>query len=209
MRHVVWDWNGTLVADLDATVEAINEVMAAFGLQTISPDDYRLHYCRPVRAYYEYLFQGQLDDHAWVRIGELWHSEYHRRLDAVALAPGAGETLAAVAAAGYTQSLLSMWLHDRLIQEVERHGIAHWFVRVDGCRLGPGDSKSESLVRHLETLGLVGDQVVVVGDALDDVEAARAVGARAVLVTGTHHPERLQAAGVPVVDRLVDVLAYL
>jgi phosphoglycolate phosphatase-like HAD superfamily hydrolase len=209
MRHVVWDWNGTLVADLDATVEAINVVMATFGGRRISPGDYRRHYQRPVRAFYEYLFERQLDNHTWVRIDELFHSEYSRRLEAIALASGAREALAGVAAAGHTQSLLSMWLHDQLLHEVDRHGIAHWFVRVDGNRPGQGDPKSKSLGRHLETLGLAGDQVVVVGDALDDVEAARTVGARAVLVTSTHQPERLRVTGVPVVDRLVDVLAHL
>jgi phosphoglycolate phosphatase-like HAD superfamily hydrolase len=209
MRHVVWDWNGTLVADLDATVEAINEVMVAFGGRRISPDDYGRRYRRPVRAFYDDLFQRQLDDHTWARIDELFHSEYRRRVEAITLASGAREALARVSAAGHTQSLLSMWLHDPLLQEVDRHGIAHWFVRVDGNRLGQGDPKSESLARHLKTLGLAGDQVVVVGDALDDVEAATAVGAQAVLVTSTHHPERLRVTGVPVVDRLVDVLAHL
>src|SRR5262245_42850679 len=104
MWHVVWDWNGTLVADLDATVEAINAVMAAFSRPGISLDDYRQHYRRPVRAFYEHLFEAQLEDDTWDRIGELWHSEYQQRLDAVPLAPGAHETLAGVAAAGHTQS---------------------------------------------------------------------------------------------------------
>jgi phosphoglycolate phosphatase-like HAD superfamily hydrolase len=209
MRHVVWDWNGTLVADLDATVEAVNEVLAAFGGPRISPDDYRRHYRRPVRAFYEYLFGRELDHPTWLRIGELWHLEYHRRLEAIALAPGASESLAAIVCAGHTQSLLSMWLHDPLLRQVDRHGIAHWFVRVEGDRSGQGDLKSASMARHLKTLGLPADQVVVVGDALDDVEAAEAVGARAVLVASTHHPERLQVTGVPVVDRLADVLAHL
>ena len=54
-----------------------------------------------------------------------------------------------------------------------------------------------------------GENVMVVGDTLDDAEAARTVVARAVLVTSTLHRDRLRTAGVPIVERLVDAVRML
>jgi phosphoglycolate phosphatase-like HAD superfamily hydrolase len=209
VKHVVWDWNGTLIADFEATVESVNEVMVAFGCPRISAGDYSRHYQRPVRGFYEQIMDRRVDDGTWGEIDALFHREYHRRVPEISLAADATDALARVASAGRTQSLLSMWFHDRLVHEVDRRGIARWFSRVEGNHAEVGEPKTLALTRHLAALRLDGDEVLVVGDAIDDVEAASAVGARAVLVATTHHPERLARAGVPVVERLVDALDHL
>ena len=64
-RHVVWDWNGTLLDDLAATLEAINEVMDHFGAAACDEDTYRRHYTRPVQRFYEHLLDRPLDDEDW------------------------------------------------------------------------------------------------------------------------------------------------
>ena len=52
--------------------------------------------------------------------------------------------------------------------------------------------------------------MLVVGDALDDAEAAAAVGARCVLYdSGSHHRSHLREAGVPLIDSLLEVVEYL
>ena len=209
MAHVVWDWNGTLVADLGATIESINEVLAHFGVASINEAHYARYYCRPVRTFYEHLLDRELDDPTWARIDQLYHDHYHGRLGSFPLTSGAPEALAATADAGHSQSLLSMWSHERLLVEMDRYEIRHWFARIDGSREARGDSKAESLVRHLDALGVDGRDVVLVGDAIDDAEAARAVGARSVLLSSTHHPERLRQTGAPIVDRLIDALEHL
>lgn len=209
MAHVVWDWNGTLVADLDLTIESINAVMDAFGTPPITADDYGRHFRRPVRRFYEHLLDCTIDDHTWRRIDTVFHDHYHERVGTLSLAVGAHAALAHVAASGHTQSLLSMWRHDRLVREVDRHGIAQWFKRVDGNHAEQGDPKSRSLERHLDHLRVHSSTVVMVGDSLDDAEAAHAVGARAVLVTGTHHADRLRDTGVPMIERLIDAIDHL
>jgi len=209
VKHVVWDWNGTLIADFEATVEAVNEVMAAFGCPQITEGDYARHYQRPVRAFYERIMDRRFDDGTWSEIDVLFHRAYHQRVPEIPLAADAGEALAQVTAGGRSQSLLSMWFHDRLVHEVDRRGIARCFSRVDGSHGSVGEPKTLALTRHLEYLGLEGRDVLVVGDAIDDFEAATAVGASAVLIATTHHPERLEQVDAPVVQRLVEALDHL
>lgn len=213
MAHVVWDWNGTLLADLAATVDSVNVVMTEFGAPQITASDYALHYRRPVRDFYQHLLDRRLDQSTWARIDEVWHDHYHAQLDAIPLADQALVVLDALAAAGHSQSLLSMWWHDLLVNECNKRDIAHWFKRIDGNVSGVGDTKSTSLTTHLEALGLntpsADHDVVVVGDTLDDAEAANNSGARAILVTSTTHPDRLSSAGVPVIDSFSDLLTHV
>lgn len=205
--HVVWDWNGTLIADLALTIESVNRALGEFGRPPITADDYRAHYQRPVVRFYERLLGRVLDGPAWDRVNHLYHDHYEARVETLQLEVGARAALGGVAALGHSQSLLSMWGHESLVREVGRHEIGHFFARVDGHRERSGDTKAEHLAWHLERLGLRDPaRVLVVGDALDDVEAARAVGARSVLLaSGTHHPERLRGAGVPVFETLAAI----
>jgi phosphoglycolate phosphatase-like HAD superfamily hydrolase len=99
--------------------------------------------------------------------------------------------------------LLSMWRHQDLVPLVERLGIGRFFVRVDGLRVPGGGAKTEHLVEHLAALGVEATAALLVGDALDDLAAARAVGAGCVLYDGgSHHRHALEATGAPVVDTL-------
>ncbi|MET8541662.1 HAD hydrolase-like protein, partial [Kitasatospora sp. NPDC004799] len=111
--------------------------------------------------------------------------------------------------AGNSQSLLSMYEHDRLVPLVDTFGLTGGFLRVDG-RSGPsGGQKAEHLARHLAALGERVDpaRTVLIGDAADDALAALGAGAHAVLYTGgSHTREKLEPVGVPVVDSLAEAV---
>ena len=112
-------------------------------------------------------------------------------------------------AAHASQSLLSM-AHDRQLQAlVDRHGIRGRFVLVEGSPgIDSDGSKRERLDRHLEAIGARRAVTVVIGDTVDDHEAATANGARSVLVTtGSTSRPLLEATGAPVVDTLAEAAA--
>lgn len=209
MPHVIWDWNGTLVDDHDIVIEAVNAVMQAFGGRPVTSETYLDRYHRPVHRFYEHLLGISITDDHWRRIDTIFNDHYHSQLHAVPLATGAEQALAAVADLGHSQSLLSMWRHDLVTQEAGRHGIASWFQRIEGNRTKSGDPKSVSLGLHLQALNLIPSDVTMIGDTLDDFDAATAVGARIILVTGSQNPDKLRATGAPVVDTLPDAIRHL
>lgn len=49
-RHLVWDWNGTLLDDNDAVVGATNAAFAEVGLEPLTLEQYREMYCIPIPA---------------------------------------------------------------------------------------------------------------------------------------------------------------
>ncbi|MFE9372109.1 HAD family hydrolase [Streptomyces sp. NPDC006711] len=211
--HLVWDWNGTLLDDIAAVIEATNAAFAQLGMAPITLERYRDLYCVPIPVFYQRLMGRLPTDAEWLVMDAAFHEQYWARADACGLTEGAAELLAARRRAGRGQSLLSMAPHEHLVPIVRRHGITEHFLRVDG-RTGPSHgSKAEHMVRHLTALRaadpeISGERIVVIGDAVDDAVAAAAVGARAVLFTGGSHSRvSLTVAGVPVVDTLAEAVA--
>ncbi|MFI6682715.1 HAD family hydrolase [Streptomyces sp. NPDC050485] len=211
--HLVWDWNGTLLDDNAAVIEATNAAFAELGLEPITLERYRELYCVPIPRFYQRLIGRLPTDAEWLVMDAAFHRQYWARADACGLTEGAAELLAARRAAGLSQSLLSMAPHEHLVPIVRRHGITEHFIRVDG-RTGPSHgSKAEHMVRHLTALraadaDISGERVVIIGDAVDDAVAAAAVGAAAVLFTGgSHSRASLAVARVPVVDSLAEAVA--
>jgi phosphoglycolate phosphatase-like HAD superfamily hydrolase len=209
MRHVIWDWNGTLFDDLPIVVDAVNASLVGLGASPIDVDDYRDHYTRPVRRFYETLLSRPVPTDEWARIDRHFHDEYRARLGEAGLTEDAAAAVGAVAAGGGTQSLLSMWWHAELVAAVGRYGLAHRMVRIDGNRGEGGDSKSEHLAAHVAALRaadgtLTLERCVVIGDSLDDARAAAAIGLPCVLYDGgSHHRRQLAGVGVPIADSLL------
>ncbi len=212
MAHIVWDWNGTLFDDIDAVVAATNEIFIPYGLGSIDLEGFRTTYTRPIWVMYERFLGRGLTDGEWERLDGAFHDSYHRIMDRCGLAAGALDTLAAAAAGGHSQSLLSMWKHDRLVAKVGQLRLDGSFRRVDGLGAtdDPGGGKARFLVRHLTALGIPPQDVIMIGDSADDAVAAREAGVQAVGYTGGMQSRAdLERLGIPVVDSLADLLNHL
>ena len=203
--HLVWDWNGTLLDDLTLVVSSTNEAFASVGARSVDSEEHRRQFRRPVAEFYAEILERAIDEEEFGRLDRIFHEAYRLGLTTTSLA---ADALTAIKAWPGTQSLLSMWFHSELVPAVESYGLAGLFARVDGLRTDVGgDLKSGHLASHLAELQVGGDQVVLIGDSLDDAAAAASVGAAAVLYTGGFtHPSRLRAAGLPVADTLVEAV---
>ncbi|WFE51621.1 MULTISPECIES: HAD hydrolase-like protein [unclassified Micromonospora] len=204
--HLVWDWNGTLLNDLSLVVSATNVVFASLGGPTVTPDEHRVRFRRPIAEYYAEVLGQAVDADEFGRLDRIFHDAYRTGLTTCELAADARTAMAAWPG---SQSLLSMWFHEELVPTVHTYGLTGQFTRVDGLRATVGgDRKAESLKLHLAELGVDGASVVLIGDSIDDADAATAVGGRAVLYTGGFtDPARLRASGHPVADTLTDAVA--
>lgn len=205
-RHVIWDWNGTLVDDADASVAAINTLLRARGLQLLDLPRYRAVFDFPVRDYYVRIgFDLEAESFERAALEYLEHYELHWR--SCSLRHGAREVLGALAARGVTHSVLSATEH-AMLREQSRH---HALEDLIGAWVGLDDKlaggKLAAGQRWLAQQPLAPEQVVLVGDTLHDHEVARQLGVDCVLLEGGHHgADRLHASGAPVCRDLYAVL---
>lgn len=214
MEHVIWDWNGTLFADLHIVVEAVSETVIEMGGPPVTEEDYRRHYTRPVHLFYERLLDRPISDDEWASLDATFHAAYFRKIPQAGLAADARAAMLLARQHGLTQSLLSMAPHDHLVPLVTFFGIHDELLRIDGVRAEGGVRKQESMAQHLEQL-FVHDlaptdpsRYLVIGDAVDDAIAAQANGLACVLYdSGSHDRHALEATGFPVAGSLTEALA--
>lgn len=208
VTHVVWDWNGTLYDDFHVVVKAAARACASVGGPPLDAAAYRAHFTRPVQRFYAAVLGRPVAEDEWRALDSLYLATYREHKGEASLATDARAALAAVAAAGHTQSLLSMWDHDELVALVRQLGIDDAFVRVDGLRVQGGGGKTEHLLRHLEAIApAIDGEILMVGDTTDDATAAQAAHIRCVLMEAGPHPrEALTACQVPLASSLVQAL---
>ncbi|MEU4239345.1 HAD hydrolase-like protein [Actinoplanes sp. NPDC026619] len=203
--HLVWDWNGTLLDDLSLVVSSTNHAFAAVGGRVVDADEHRSRFRRPVAEFYAEILERAVDEEEFGELDRIFHDAYRVGLTSMTLA---ADAMNAIKTWPGSQSLLSMWFHNELVPAVETYGLAGVFTRVDGLRTEIGGHlKAGHLATHLDELGLTGNQVVLIGDSLDDAAAADSAGAAVVLYTGGFtHPDRLRASGRPVADTLLEAV---
>ena len=201
---IIWDWNGTLLDDVDAAVNALNRMLDVRGVPPTSRDYYRGHFGFPVRPFYAEL-GVDLEHEDWDRICV----DFHRFVEEEPkrLRPDAYEALTLAAQFGMRQFVLSALREDLLKRDMAAAGIDSFFEAIFGVDNLDGATKLDrgrDLVRHLSAAKeKTPPRMICVGDTLHDAEVAQALGAQCILVDGGHQTaERLAAAGVPVTSSL-------
>jgi phosphoglycolate phosphatase len=210
-RHVIWDWNGTLLDDTWLCVEVLNQLLHNAGLRPIGVDAYRAHFGFPVIHFYEWLgfrFTAQSFD----EVSRRFIGEYNRRRYECRLQPGVHEALARFHAAGLPQSVLSAYHEDTLREVVAHYGLTSHFTHLSGLDNIHAHGKIERGRAHLRTLELHESPraVVLIGDTQHDHEVAAALGADCLLLHHGHmHPGRLDGRGVPVAASLAEAVDWV
>jgi len=209
VRHVVWDWNGTLLDDVQACVDAINILLAHRSLPTVSRQQYLDVFDFPVRNYY-------------LRIGfnldkEDWHSlavEYHRAYALTSancpLREGAIQTLDRFRGAGIALSVLSACEISLLRKMMRERGILDYFEHVYGLSDLYAHSKVSLGHSMLEKAGLPRHSTLLVGDTLHDFEVAAALGVPCLLMSGGHQSEvKLRRCDCPILPNMEAVHRHI
>ena len=200
IRHIVWDWNGTLLDDTPACVQSLNRVLDRRGLPPVTCEQYRDIFGFPVQDYYRKL--GMTFTPAeWDELTREFHDYYADYSRDTPLREGIAETLAALRGRGMPMSVLSASEIGILERMLGVRGIRGFFEHVCGLSNLDAHSKLDVGRELTARLALPPEQVLLVGDTTHDYEVARDLKWPCVLLTGGHQSEpRLRQCGCDVVS---------
>lgn len=209
-RHLVWDWNGTLLDDVAHCLLATNGLLQAHGLPTVDLERYRALFDFPIRAYYEAL-GFDLQTQSFEQLAVEWFERYSGHAEPLRLHPEARDTLRAVAASGATQSILSALKQHRLDVQVRELRIAAHFNACVGTDNDLGESKVSAGKHWLAQAELDPSATLLLGDTTHDLEVAQALGIDCALIASGHQNHaRLAATGhTTVLGGLSEIVAWL
>ncbi|MBQ9784834.1 MAG: HAD hydrolase-like protein [Clostridia bacterium] len=190
--HVIWDFNGTILDDVEASIKSADQLLTAHGLPALaSPEVYRANFGFPVIDYYRRL-GFDFDKIPYEVLAPEWVGYYLENARDAGICHGVREVLAEVQARGIPQLILSATERGMLRSQVEALGILPYFEDL----LGMGDIHAHSKEQvAVEWRRANPDaRVLMVGDTDHDAAVASAMGADCVLLTSGHQSRvRLEA----------------
>jgi phosphoglycolate phosphatase len=181
---IIWDWNGTLLNDMDACVQAINVLLEKRRMPTIDLEKYRNEFVFPVIDYYKAM-GFDLEQERFDALAEEYIWTYQFTAENARLQDGAVELLRMFEMQGYRQIILSAMEMTALKKQVESLGILRHFDEI----LGSDDIHAHGKIRtardYLQKQGIPADRVMI-GDTYHDHEVAEALDCPCVLVSNGH-----------------------
>jgi len=209
-KHIIWDWNGTLLDDTWLCVEVLNGLLERRGRAHISEDTYRQNFGFPVIHFYDYL-GFDTDTDSFEKVSREFIDNYEARwFDEVSLHPDTQSILSQLSELGHTHSVLSAAKQEALEIGIQHFGIRPHFTGLMGTNNIYARGKVEQGKRWIKELHWHPEDVVLVGDTLHDFEVAEAINTQCILMAHGHHtPDRLAQTGAPVMHSLNDLLKHL
>lgn len=198
MKHIIWDFNGTLLNDTQLSLDVDNNVFEKLGIPAITIDDYRNNMTMPVRDFYPTV-GVDYSIHSYETIARLWLDEFNQKAVGVGLVSGALDAIRFFHGQGRSQSVLSASYEPSLRKQCEALGLTPYMADISGLEDESASKKTEIGRRQLRELGLEGRDVVLIGDMLTDAHLAEDLGADCILVSWGHNDlKRLLSSGLPV-----------
>ena len=178
-RHIIWDWNGTLIDDTWLCVDIINTLLTHYHKPTLSLDQ---------------------------KVGSEFMHIYRERWQECSLHQNAERVLEFFATKGACQSILSAADVSLLTACVRHFNLDHYFIQTIGLDNHYAAGKVEVAKRFIKTVHGDARHIVLIGDTTHDYIVSREIGIDCILFTGGSHPtNKLANCGVKLIENLIEL----
>jgi len=205
-KHIIWDWNGTLLDDAWLFVDIMNGVLKNHNMDTITVEIYRKIFGFPVEDYYRKL-GFDLNKESFQKSGMEFISAYNKRRYEAELYPIAKTILSKLMSRDIQHSILSAQ-HQFLLDDLTKHyNIRKYFTEINGLNDYYAHSKIDKGTECLKKMELNTLEVLLIGDTDHDFEVSKALKIDCLLISHGHHcHSRLIQTGAPVIRNLENIL---
>ncbi|RXQ96526.1 HAD family hydrolase [Ancylomarina salipaludis] len=206
-KAIIWDYNGTLLNDVEIGVESINTMLQKRQLPLLTCESYREVFTFPVKDYYEKVgFNFQKED--WNSTAHEFIANYTQRLPNSDIFPEARLLLDIFKNQGKKQFILSAMEMGMLIESTKELAIQQFFTEISGIDNIYASSKIDNGKNLFNKYQLKAEDVCLLGDTTHDYEVAQELGCHCYLIASGHQSfEKLKATGCQnIIHSLNDIL---
>lgn len=206
MITIIWDWNGTLLKDIDLCVNTMNKLLDARNLPQINHAVYREVFSFPVKDYYQTIgFDFTKEDfdipaHQYIDL-------YYQGFDGCSLQNDTEKVLDYFRQKNVRQFVLSAMEHGMLEKTLKAKEIFEYFEGVAGLTDHLAVSKVDQGKMLIGKFNIELAETWMIGDTVHDFEVASEMGVKCVLIADGHQSEeRLLKTGAPVLQNIGQLL---
>ncbi|MFP4313720.1 MAG: HAD family hydrolase [Alphaproteobacteria bacterium] len=215
-KLIVFDWNGTILADTLACWKASNECLQFFDVEPISLERYRETCHFPVIHFYKR--NGACVDSVLAKreeANEIFYSAYTSLAKNARTRSGLRALLKWLDERGYDRTILSNYVTPEIEKQLERLKIDHYFSHV--CGNGNGHTvleqttKPKRLSDYMLKRGYHAENTWLIGDSIEEPEIAHKLGLKCISLSGGYFSTRRLKGANPhfLVHNMKDVIEIL
>jgi len=192
-NNVIWDFNGTIIDDVDIGINALNRLLAKYGFNTVdSKEHYRSIFGFPIKDYYARA-GFDFDIVSYETLAPLWVEDYLANEPEAPIISHVLDSISRLKDARIHQFLVSATEISMLKGQLKSRQLENCFEGVYGLDNIHASSKKDiacDVVRSLD------GKTVMLGDTLHDADCAVAACADVILIAAGHQSyEKLSASG--------------
>jgi phosphoglycolate phosphatase len=209
-KIVLFDWDGTLVNSLQGLFEAHNYVRDYLGHEPWTFDEYKTHMQFSSRELYPRLY-GERAEEA-IKILYDYYAKNHT--NNMQIMPYAEQLLNLLKERKVPMGVVSNKRHDMLKKEVEHLGWGHYFESTVGAGVAEKDKPAADPVNYALNIMNIHeepDNIWYIGDTVTDLQTAKAVKCKAILVLNGENKQDLISTYEPFLtaDNCMDIVEYI
>jgi phosphoglycolate phosphatase len=199
-KHIIFDYNGTILYDTQLCVEALNVLLSAHALPSVSEDHYRQHFHFPISSFYKQMgFNFELE--SFESLGQRYMHHYLSNLHRCSVYEGLRDLLKALRHRQQTTSILTALHQDALHHQLEMFQLKPYFDAAFGLPDHHAHSKVQRGIELMNHVNIAPEDTIIIGDTDHDLQVADALGVDIILLADGHqNEERLLKTRATVVD---------
>ena len=199
-EHIIWDWNGTILNDVEHAVMVMNTLLDEHQLPLIDRDYYREIFDFPVFNYYQKL-GFNFEKESFESLCHKFVERFMNGLHGLPLIPEMESVVVQLYNEKIMQSVLSATDQANLDGMINHFNLNEYFKFVFGIDNKLAGSKVYRGHMLIKESGIHESKTLMIGDTLHDLEVGKALGIDVVLISHGHQSlNRLRPHHTLVID---------
>jgi phosphoglycolate phosphatase len=187
-KVIIWDWNGTLLDDVQYSVDTINFLLKKYGLRQLSVQEYRKKFTFPVIDYYRAI-GFDFAKVPFEKVGLEFIELYNKNLHSCKLRAGAIEALEELKKRGFEQVIISAREQASLIKDVALYQISDYFSAILGINNNFAAGKKYLIESYLKKNNVDSEYCYLIGDTEHDCQIAAEFGLNFIRIRNGHQDD--------------------
>lgn len=205
---IVWDFNGTIIDDVNAAVGAVNDMLIKRSQPTIDVIRYRSEVDIPISRFYDKVFLPGTIDFSDAIVE--FDSGYDKYLSDDPVMPGALQMLCRFKSMGKHQIIVSASNIEKVTNQLSKYSLLEYFDKVLARSDYNVEDKTYLAQNYFREKEINPDTSVVIGDCVADWQMSRGLCCDCILTTNGHQSrEDLEATDAVVIDNLTELLSLI
>lgn len=204
-KYIFFDFNGTILNDVDLCINILNEMLTLKKLKTVSKEEYLEIFTFPIKEYYKNA-GFDFSEYSFEELANYFIEKYQAASYECSLYPYLKEILVSLRKKGYHLVVLSASEINNLMLQLNKFELTSYFDDILGTSDIYAKSKEEIAYNYVNKHHLNAKDLIFIGDTLHDFEISKKLNGKAILVDFGHQSHyKLKSSGAKIISSFLEL----